>query len=235
MQASRQLRSDRRRVEAGLTDGAGAFGSDRLDLAGRQCLEDPSALGAEVHGCRREQAPAALSSHVFAGMRASALGTTASWAKEIVVMRIGGSSSAPGAGVWRLRCGWPARCWPPRRAGLWASGAMACQMTVQVSPSTIPVGSGGATATATIAPAPPRSRPGPSTSPGRDWAASEEAPSGGGVRTRDFGGSGTGLQAASTVHRSRELLDGFDDDLATTPLIIAEVDHLVGARGRSRP
>jgi uncharacterized protein len=26
-------------------------------------------------------------------------------------------------------------------------------------------------------------------------------------------------------------LDGADDDLATTPLIIAEVDHLVGARG----
>jgi uncharacterized protein len=26
-------------------------------------------------------------------------------------------------------------------------------------------------------------------------------------------------------------LDGADDDLATTPLIVAEVDHLVGARG----
>src|SRR5205807_8762418 len=26
-------------------------------------------------------------------------------------------------------------------------------------------------------------------------------------------------------------LDGLDDDLATTPLIVAEVDHLVGARG----
>lgn len=26
-------------------------------------------------------------------------------------------------------------------------------------------------------------------------------------------------------------LDGEDDDLATTPLIVAEVDHLVGARG----
>lgn len=28
-----------------------------------------------------------------------------------------------------------------------------------------------------------------------------------------------------------EWLDGADDDLATTPLIVAEVDHLVGARG----
>lgn len=26
-------------------------------------------------------------------------------------------------------------------------------------------------------------------------------------------------------------LDGADDDLATTPLIVAEVDHLIGARG----
>ena len=29
-------------------------------------------------------------------------------------------------------------------------------------------------------------------------------------------------------------LDGADDDLATTPLIVAEVDHLVGARGGPR-
>jgi predicted nucleic acid-binding protein len=26
-------------------------------------------------------------------------------------------------------------------------------------------------------------------------------------------------------------LDGVDDDLATTPLVVAEVDHLIGARG----
>jgi uncharacterized protein len=40
------------------------------------------------------------------------------------------------------------------------------------------------------------------------------------------------MNAADDCHAAvAGWLDGADDDLATTPLIIAEVDHLVGARG----
>jgi predicted nucleic acid-binding protein len=40
------------------------------------------------------------------------------------------------------------------------------------------------------------------------------------------------MNAADDYHAAvAGWLDGADDDLATTPLIIAEVDHLVGARG----
>lgn len=40
------------------------------------------------------------------------------------------------------------------------------------------------------------------------------------------------MNAADDHHETVSTwLDGADDDLATTPLIIAEVDHLVGARG----
>ncbi len=40
------------------------------------------------------------------------------------------------------------------------------------------------------------------------------------------------MNAADNYHATvAGWLDGADDDLATTPLIIAEVDHLVGARG----
>lgn len=40
------------------------------------------------------------------------------------------------------------------------------------------------------------------------------------------------MNAADDYHATvAGWLDGADDDLATTPLIIAEVDHLVGARG----
>jgi predicted nucleic acid-binding protein len=40
------------------------------------------------------------------------------------------------------------------------------------------------------------------------------------------------MNAADDHHESASLwLDNADDDLATTPLIIAEVDHLVAARG----
>jgi uncharacterized protein len=40
------------------------------------------------------------------------------------------------------------------------------------------------------------------------------------------------MNAADDYHAAvAGWLDGTDDDLSTTPLIIAEVDHLVGARG----
>ncbi len=40
------------------------------------------------------------------------------------------------------------------------------------------------------------------------------------------------MNAADDYHAAvAGWLDGADDDLATTPLIVAEVDHLVGARG----
>jgi predicted nucleic acid-binding protein len=40
------------------------------------------------------------------------------------------------------------------------------------------------------------------------------------------------MNAADDCHATvAGWLDGADDDLATTPLIVAEVDHLVGARG----
>ena len=40
------------------------------------------------------------------------------------------------------------------------------------------------------------------------------------------------MNAADDYHATvADWLDGAEDDLATTPLIIAEVDHLVGARG----